>query len=88
MLQKVQNLLLQLAEMFTTPLLFVGDTYISLSLLLKLCLYLITVLIFGRIFKNLLKKVFLVKLGIDEANREAISTIFSYGVSTLGVIII
>ncbi|MDY7007126.1 MAG: mechanosensitive ion channel [Cyanobacteriota bacterium] len=88
MLQKVQNFLLQLAEIFTTPLLFVGDTYISLTLLLKLCLYLIAVFLFGRIFKNLLKKVFLVKLGIDEANREAISTIFSYGMSTLGVIII
>ncbi|NEO52776.1 MAG: mechanosensitive ion channel [Okeania sp. SIO3B5] len=88
MLQKVQDLLLQLAQMFTTPLLFVGDTYISLSLLLKLFLYLIVVILFGRIFKNLLKKIFLVKLGIDEANREAISTIFSYGISTLGVIVI
>ncbi len=30
----------------------------------------------------------LVKLGIDKANREAISTIFSYGISTLGIIVI
>ena len=88
MLEIIQNLLVNLDQMFTTPLLFVGDTYISLSLLLQLFLYLIIVILLGRLFKNLLKKVFLVKLGIDEANREAISTICSYGISTLGVIII
>jgi len=88
MLEAIQKLLVNLAQMFTTPLVFIGDTYISLSLLFQLGIYLIIVLILGRLFKNLLKKVLLVKLGIDKANREAISTIFSYGVSTLGVIVI
>ena len=88
MLETIQKLLVNLVQMFTTPLLFIGDTYISLSLLFQLGIYLIIVLLLGRLFKNLLKKVLLVKLGIDKANREAISTIFSYGLSTLGVIII
>ncbi|NEQ37748.1 MAG: mechanosensitive ion channel [Okeania sp. SIO3I5] len=88
MLETIQKLLVNLAQMFTTPLLFIGDTYISLSLLFQLGIYLIIVLLLGRLFKNLLKKVLLVKLGIDKANREAISTIFSYGLSTLGIIII
>ena len=88
MLEAIQKLLVNLTQMFATPLLFIGDTYISLSLLFQLGLYLIIVLLLGRLFKNLLKKVFLVKLGIDKANREAISTIFSYGLSTLGIIVI
>ncbi|MDJ0514707.1 MAG: mechanosensitive ion channel [Trichodesmium sp. MO_231.B1] len=88
MLEAIQKLLVNLNQMFTTPLLFIGDTYISLSLLFELGIYLIVVLLLGRLFKNLLKKVFLVKLGIDKANREAISTIFSYGLSTLGIIVI
>ena len=88
MLKVIQNLLVDLGELFTSPLLFIGDTYISLSSLLQLGIYLIIFILLGRFSKRLLKKVFLVKLGIDEANREAISTIFSYGVSTLGVIII
>ncbi|MGD1808297.1 cyclic nucleotide-binding domain-containing protein [Dapis sp. BLCC M126] len=88
MLEAIQKLLVNLAQLFTTPLLFIGDTYISLSLLFQLGIYLIIVLLLGRLFKNLLKKVLLVKLGIDKANREAISTIFSYGLSTLGIIVI
>ncbi|MGD1712957.1 mechanosensitive ion channel domain-containing protein [Dapis sp. BLCC M172] len=88
MLEAIQKLLVNIAQIFTTPLLFIGDTYISLSLLFQLGIYLIIVLLLGRLFKNLLKKVLLVKLGIDKANREAISTIFSYGLSTLGIIII
>ncbi|MDJ0557370.1 MAG: mechanosensitive ion channel [Microcoleaceae cyanobacterium MO_207.B10] len=84
----IENLFATLYQIFTTPLIFVGDTSISLTLLLELSFSLIIVLLLGRLFKKLLKKVFLVKLGIDESNREAISKIFSYGATTIGVIII
>lgn len=88
MLRAIQNLFTTLFQIFTAPLISIGDTSISLSSLLQLALYLILILLLGRLFKKLLKKVLLVKLGIDEANREAISTIFSYGATTLCVIII
>ncbi|MGB3511851.1 MAG: cyclic nucleotide-binding domain-containing protein [Microcoleaceae cyanobacterium] len=88
MLRAIQDLFVTLSKIFTTPLISIGDTSISLTSLLQLSLYLIIVVLLGRLFKNLLKKVFLVKLGIDESNREAISTIFSYGATTLSIIII
>ncbi|MEB3342893.1 mechanosensitive ion channel domain-containing protein [Okeania sp.] len=88
MLESIEKLLVNLGQLFTTPLLYIGDTNISLSLLFQLSIYLIIALLLGRIFKNLLTKVLLVKLGIDKANREAISTIFSYGISSLGILVI
>ncbi|MCL2924369.1 MAG: mechanosensitive ion channel [Trichodesmium sp. MAG_R04] len=88
MLEAIQKLLVNLVKIFTAPLIFIGDIYISLSGLFQLGIYLIIVLLLGKLLKNLLKKVILLKLGIDKANREAISTIFSYGLSTLGVIVI
>ena len=88
MLEPIQKLLVNLVKLFTTPLLFIGDTNISLSKLFQLGIYLILVLLLGRLFKNLLKRVLLLKLGIDESNREGISTIFSYVLSALAVIVI
>ena len=88
MLEPIQKLLVNLVKLFTTPLLFIGDTNISLSKFFQLGIYLILVLLLGRVFKNLLKRVLLVKLGIDEPNREGISAIFSYALSALGVTVI
>ena len=88
MLEPIQKLLVNLVKLFTTPLLFIGDTNISLSKFFQLGIYLILVLLLGRVFKNLLKRVLLLKLGIDESNREGISTIFSYVLSALAVIVI
>ena len=88
MLEPIQKLLVNLVKLFTTPLLFIGDTNISLSKLFQLGIYLILVLLLGRLFRNLLKRVLLLKLGIDESNREGISTIFSYALSALAVIVI
>ena len=88
MLEPIQKLLVNLVKLFTTPLLFIGDTNISLSKLFQLGIYSIVVLLLGRAFKNLLKRVLLLKLGIDEPNREGISTIFSYALSALAIIVI
>ncbi len=57
MVEIIKKLSVNLAEMLTNPLLLIGDTYISLSLLFQLGIYLIIVLLLGRLFKNLLKKV-------------------------------
>ncbi|MEM7553089.1 MAG: cyclic nucleotide-binding domain-containing protein, partial [Cyanobacteria bacterium P01_A01_bin.84] len=48
----------------------------------------IIVIILCRIFDNLFKNKILVKFGIDEGNREALSTIFTYIFGTLGFLIV
>lgn len=83
-----QRLWTGVSNLFTTPLLKMGETPISISSIVQLILSLLIVLFISRTTKNLLKRRLLVKLGIDEGNREAIATIISYTVAILGSIII
>jgi small-conductance mechanosensitive channel len=74
-----QELLRVASELFTTPILKVGETVISLSSLFQLVLSILVVVVFSRVLKNFLKQQLLVKLRIAEGNREEIATIISYG---------
>ena len=66
----------------------IGDTTFSLSAILKLIICLSIVLFLTRFLKKFLKHNLLIKLGIDEGNRESIATIISYGVGSLCFVII
>jgi small-conductance mechanosensitive channel len=75
-------------KLFTAPLFKIGETAVSVSSIVQLIIALLLVLVLTRIIKNFLKQGLLVKLGIDEGNREAISTIISYAVGTLCFVIV
>ena len=64
-----------LANIFTSPLFYLGGESISLLWILKILGLLIFVSILARLFKRLLKYRILLSLGISDSNREAISTL-------------
>lgn len=74
-------------RLFNAPI-KIGDFSISIASIFQLIISLLVVIFISRVLKNFLKKNLLVKLRIDEGNREAISTIVSYGVGTIGFLIV
>lgn len=70
------------------PLFFLGGTTISIFFIIKILTILLGIIIICRILKDVLKQYLLVRLGIDEGNREAISTIISYAIGTLSFIVL
>ncbi|MCL1475705.1 mechanosensitive ion channel family protein [Argonema antarcticum] len=83
----LQQLLTYVYNVVTTPI-EIGEISVSISSIVKLLILLLLVIFLGRALKHFLKKHVLVRIGIDEGNRESISTIISYGVSTLGFVIV
>lgn len=86
--QFAEEFLIKVSQVLTAPLINIGDTRISLSSIVQLVLALLIVFFLTRTFKNILKRRVLVRLGIDEGNREAIATIISYSFGTLGLIVV
>lgn len=83
-----QELLRIASELFTTPILKIGETVISLSSLFKLVIGILIVVVLSRVLKNFLKQQLLVRLRIDEGNREEIATIVSYCAGIIAFIIV
>jgi small-conductance mechanosensitive channel/CRP-like cAMP-binding protein len=80
----IQNFILFLQK----PLLPIGDTRISISSIVLVLSLLLGIILFCRILKHFLKQFLLARLGIDEGNREAISTIISYAIGTFSFIFV
>jgi small-conductance mechanosensitive channel len=86
--QFTEEFLIKVSKVLTAPLINIGETHISLSSIVQLILSLLIVFFLTRAFKDILKRRLLVRLGIDEGNREAIATIISYSFGTLGLIVV
>ena len=86
--QFTEEFLIKVSQVLTAPLINIGETHISLSSIVQLLLSLLIVFFLTRAFKDILKRRLLVRLGIDEGNREAIATIISYSFGTLGLIVV
>ncbi|HEY9850492.1 MAG TPA: mechanosensitive ion channel domain-containing protein [Leptolyngbyaceae cyanobacterium] len=76
-----------LHQVITSPI-KIGEAAISISSVIKLIFSLLLVLFICRILKQFLKEQVLARMRIDRGNREAISTIISYGVGTLGFLVV
>ncbi|MDJ0533720.1 MAG: mechanosensitive ion channel [Xenococcaceae cyanobacterium MO_207.B15] len=88
-LQAIFNTLFSRArDLFTAPLISVGDSTISLLSILKLTLSFIIVIFLSKGSKFFLKKQLLGRLKINEANQEVIATVISYGVGLIGFLVI
>ena len=84
----IQGLGGEVYRLFTTQLFRLGEKSVSISSILQLIFLLILVVFISRICKKIFKRKLLLKLGIDEGNREAIATIISYTITFLGFLIV
>jgi len=75
-------------QLISAPLFKAASEDISLVWLLKLLLALLVVAIFTNLFKRLLKDYVLLRLKFSQGGREAISTLVSYGVGSLCLLIV
>jgi potassium-dependent mechanosensitive channel len=83
-----QRLLTELSQSFTSPIFKIGGTPVSINLIVHLVVALLIVIFISRTSKKLFKRRLLVRLGIDEGNREVIATMISYTLGTLGFLIV
>ncbi|MEG4802930.1 mechanosensitive ion channel [Microcoleus sp. ARI1-B5] len=81
-----QQLLTDISQVFTSTLFKIGDNPVSLRSLGELIVLFMAVLVISRAFTEFLKERLLVRLGIDEGNREAIAVILRYLIVALGAI--
>ncbi|RMH72582.1 MAG: mechanosensitive ion channel protein MscS [Cyanobacteria bacterium J007] len=77
-----------LKNLIDRELLRIGDIPISLGSIFQLILSFLLIIFITQFLKKFLKHKLLVRLGIDEGNREPIAIIISYGIGTLGFLII
>lgn len=82
-----EELLTEISQVFTSTLFKIGENPVSLRSLLELIVSFMGVLLVSRGLTNFLKERLLVRLGIDEGNREAIAVILRYLIVAFGVII-
>ena len=76
----------KISQLFTATLFKIGDNPVSLQSLVELIVLFIAILVISHSFTGFLKERLLVRLGIDEGNREAIAVILRYLIVALGVI--
>ncbi|MEG4199982.1 mechanosensitive ion channel domain-containing protein [Microcoleus sp. Pol12A5] len=76
-----------ISQIFTATLFKIGENPVSLQSLVELIVLFMAILVIARSFTNFLKESLLVRLGIDEGNREAIAVIIGYLIVALGVIV-
>ncbi|MCW6052988.1 mechanosensitive ion channel [Lyngbya sp. CCAP 1446/10] len=71
-----------------TPLFYIGDTHLSISAIVQLIILAIFSFFIARLLSEGIKRSLLVRMGLDRGSREAISTIISYILATLGCIFV
>ncbi|MGB3534140.1 MAG: mechanosensitive ion channel domain-containing protein [Microcoleaceae cyanobacterium] len=81
----IQNIIQFIYQFLTAPI-QIGESEISISLILKIIVALIFVFLIAQYLSNWLRNRLLVRLGLGEGSREAIATIFRYFTITIGFI--
>jgi potassium-dependent mechanosensitive channel len=84
----LQQLWMNLSNIFGTPLFQIGESPISLASFFQFVAALLLIVYLMRIFRQVLAMRLLIRLNIDVHNREAIATIISYSSGILGLILI
>lgn len=82
-----EELLTEISQFFTATLFKIGENPVTLQSLGELIVLFIAILVISRFFTGFLKERLLVRLGIDEGNREAIAVIIGYLIVALGAIV-
>ncbi|MCL1465835.1 mechanosensitive ion channel domain-containing protein [Argonema galeatum] len=84
----IDTILIQIARLFTASLFKIGDYPVSISSIGELIISLLIAIYISNALSNFLKERLLVRIGIDEGNREAIAVIVRYVTAALGIIIV
>nr|WP_216670390.1 mechanosensitive ion channel domain-containing protein [Microcoleus asticus] len=79
--------MIKISQIFTATLFTIGENPVSLQSLVELIVLFIAILVISRSFTGFLKERLLVRLGIDEGNREAIAVIIGYLIVAFGAIV-
>ncbi|NQE34700.1 Mechanosensitive channel MscK [Microcoleus sp. IPMA8] len=82
-----EEFLIKISQIFTATLFTIGENPVSLQSLVELIVLFIAILVISRSFTGFLKERLLVRLGIDEGNREAIAVIIGYLIVAFGAIV-
>ncbi|NES21414.1 MAG: mechanosensitive ion channel [Symploca sp. SIO3E6] len=88
MTKLLEEFLTNVSTLFTDELFSIGREEISIRDIIHLIVWHLIVIVFCRALRNFLKRRLLVRLKIDEGNREAIATIISYTIGTLSILIV
>ncbi|MBW4470133.1 MAG: mechanosensitive ion channel [Stenomitos rutilans HA7619-LM2] len=85
---QLEAFLMNVNRLIQASLFKVGDESISLLWLSKLTIAFLIVILLSTLFKRLLKDRILVRLGMSQGHREALSTLLSYGIGALGFVLV
>lgn len=85
---KAREILESLSRAFTTTLFYIGDNPLSVVSIIRLILLSIAVFIISRTISDWIKRLLLSRMGLDRGNREAIASVLSYILATLGILIV
>ena len=88
LLNLLQQIGSNVANVFTAPIFQLGDSSLSLASFVQVIVTVLLVFYIIRRIRSILANRILSRLNIDAHNREAIATIISYGLGVLGFIII
>ncbi|NET58335.1 MAG: mechanosensitive ion channel [Symploca sp. SIO2E6] len=84
----LEQFLQNVSTLFTEELFSIASKEISIRDIIQLIVWHLLVIVLARALRNFLKRRLLVRLRIDEGNRETIATIISYIIGTLGILIV
>lgn len=85
---QLQQVLVSSDRLLKATLFKAGDESISLLWLFKLLLVLLIILVVSSLFKHLVRDQLLSRLGMSPGHRETLSTLLSYGIGTVGLVIV
>jgi small-conductance mechanosensitive channel len=88
MLNTLQVWIHDFTQILQQPLFTLGDAKISIYFIIKVLTLLLGIIVLCRLLKQFLKQYLLARMGIDEGNREAISSIVSYTAGTFSFVIL
>jgi potassium efflux system protein len=88
MLQGIQNFFQEFLDILNTPLFTLGNTDISISSFLQLCIYFVIIFVLARTLRQFLKDRVLSRAGFDSSNRAIVSAIISYGIGAIAAVMV
>jgi small-conductance mechanosensitive channel len=88
LLSTFQEILQKLGELFSTPMVEIGGTRYSLSLILTLLVIIFGVFWISRAFSNWIKRGLLVQMKLDRGNREVVAALIRYFLTVIGFLIV
>lgn len=85
---RIQGIFVSLSRVFTNPFFEIGKNRYSLSSIVTLIFLALLVFILARATSELIKRGLLARLKVDRGSREAVATVITYMLTSLGLVIV